>query len=188
MPEKKISSVLKKKGISIFKFSQLNWNYEYQFFDTETCEVSNILIILLAGTRRVSKKGREGALQDWKELSLCTHTQYLTGRRSCTRVKAHKFPSTLNTHTSDILPCLQNKIGFLFPLLRAWSCLRKCEKRSQSWMSQRNMLQPAVRHLVKVSSPTLLCPFIARNFSSFTNLYFSIEKFPANFLFVRVLN
>lgn len=110
------------RGVSIFKFSQLNWNYEYQFFDTETCEVSNILIILLAETRKLSKKGRERALHDWKGIGFM-HTYAVSTRQTFTRTKAHKFPSTLNTHTCDILPCLQNEIGFLFPLVRARSCL-----------------------------------------------------------------
>lgn len=129
-----VKALPRRKGISIFQFSQLNLNYEYQF---SRVVVSNILIILLAGgrafllgeaTRREGKERKkkrrrdkcEGALHDWEEgrkeekLNLCIHT-HIKQTDVRARSKAHKFPSTLNTHFRYFVPCLQKKIGFLFP-------------------------------------------------------------------------
>lgn len=74
--------------------------------------MSIFLIILLAGTRRKKRKRREKSFTRLEEIEF-VHTYAIS---NTTDVRAHKFPSTLNTHSSDILRCLQKKIGFLFSL------------------------------------------------------------------------
>lgn len=76
-----VKALPRRKGISIFQFSQLNLNYEYQF---SRVVVSNILIILLAGGRAFlsgeatrgeeKRERRKGEGINAKEL-------YMTGRK-----------------------------------------------------------------------------------------------------------
>lgn len=86
--------------------------------------VKSLIFLSYCWQKRGKKVKEEKELYMIGENRVYAHIRSIKhGKRSCTRRKAHKFPSTLNTHISDILRCLQKKIGFLFSL-GARSCLR----------------------------------------------------------------
>lgn len=101
------------KGISIFQFSQLNLNYEYQF---SRVVVSNILIIWLAGGEHFTTEteARQKSFtwsEQVKQGIEFMHTYAHPDVRAWS--KTHKFSSTLNTHFWYIL-CQFSKRKLVF--------------------------------------------------------------------------